>query len=136
MAAQATHHLDQDARFGIRFALEMAGAVALLAATRYLGRLPVSDPMLSLTLKLLPIGPIWLILAVGIRHYFRIDEFQRLRFLQAMALSGGITICLFWTYAIAQPVLRWPSAPQDYSIHFSIVFIVVTLVLNLRTHRA
>ena len=83
-------------------------------------------------LQLLPAAAVWLILTAGVRHYFRIDEFQRLRFLQAMALASGMTLCLSWSYIIARPVLGLPAQAPDQSVPFSIVFVIVTLALNIR----
>jgi hypothetical protein len=133
--SQAFHPMDHDARTGLRFVLEMAGAVALLAGASWLRHLPVSDPMLRTGLQLLPIVPVWLILAAGVRHYFRIDEFQRLRFLQAMALASGITLCLSWSYPFARAVIDLPPLAPDHSVPFAIVFMIATLVLNVRGHR-
>jgi hypothetical protein len=129
---QALRPMDQDARTGVRFALEMAGAVVLLAGAKWLSHVPVSDPVVRIMLQLLPVAPVWLILAAGVRHYFRIDEFQRLRFLQAMALASGITLCFSWSYLIARPALDLPPPAPDQSVPFSVVFIVVTFVLNIR----
>jgi hypothetical protein len=128
----ALHPMDHEARTGLRFALEMAGAVALLAGAAWLRHVPVSDRGLSVMLQLLPIVPVWLILLACLRHYVRIDEFQRLRFLQAIALSSGITLCLSWSYPFARAVVELPPQAPDQSIPFAIVFMVVTLVLNLR----
>jgi len=132
----ALHPMDQEARTGLRFALEMAGAVALLAGAAWLRHVPVGDHVLSIMLQLLPLVPVWLILVACLRHYFRIDEFQRLRFLQAIALSSGITLCLSWSYPFVRTVVDLPPQAPDQSIPFAIVFMVVTLVLNLRSLRA
>jgi hypothetical protein len=129
---QALRPMDQDVRTTLRFALEMAGAVVLLAGAKWLSHTPASNPSLATVLQLLPILPVWLILAAGVRHYFRIDEFQRLRFVQAMALASGITLCFSWSYLIARPALGLPPPAPDQSVPFSIAFIVVTLMLNIR----
>ena len=53
----------------------------------------------ALVAKLLPIVFIWLLLAVVWRYYLRIDEFARKRFLEATALTFGITSCTIVSYA-------------------------------------
>jgi hypothetical protein len=127
--------MDQEARNGLRFALEMAGAVVLLAGATWLRHVPVGDPVLRIMLQLLPIVPVWLMFAAGVRHYLRLDEFQRLQFLKALALTMGITLCLSWSYPFARAVIALPPQTPDQSVPFSIVFIVVTLVLNVRQLR-
>jgi hypothetical protein len=127
---QALRSMDHDVRTTLRFALEMAGAVALLAGAKWLTHVPVSDRVLGIMLQLLPIVPVWLILLACVRHYFRIDEFQRLRFAQAAALTSGITLCLSWSYPIARAVVTLPPQAPDQSVPFAIVFLIVTFVLN------
>jgi hypothetical protein len=134
---QILHPMDHEARAGLRFMLEMAGAVVLLAGATWLRHVPVANKALATALQLLPIVPVWLILAAAVRHYRRIDEFQRLRFLQGIALSSGITLCLSWTYPYARTVFDLPPQVQDSSMHFAIVFVIVSIVLNkFRFHSA
>ena len=127
---------DYEVRNGLRFVFEMVCAVGVFAGAAWLRHMPVSDPALRIILQLLPAVAAWLILAATVRHYFRLDEFQRLQFLQAVALASGITLSLSWSYPFVRPVFDLPQQTPDHSVPFSIVFIVVTLVLNLRHARA
>ncbi len=121
--------MDLEQRTGLRFALEMGGAVLLLAGTVFLrDRLQplTSDPLLHAALGLAPIVPVWLMLLASVRHYFRIDEFQRLRFLQIVALSTGILFCLHWSWPFAHKVFGLPELPDIASLPFSAIFVLVS----------
>lgn len=54
---------------------------------------------LSLAATVLPIVPVWLMLAVVWRYYRRIDEFAQRRFLETLAVSFGLGSCAIMSYA-------------------------------------
>ncbi len=54
---------------------------------------------LMLAATLLPALPIWAMLLVVWRYYRRIDEFERQRFLETLAISFGIGSCVICTYS-------------------------------------
>jgi hypothetical protein len=56
---------------------------------------------LALAATLLPIVPVWLILAAVWRYYLRIDEYEQKRLLETLAISFGIGACVVVTYAFA-----------------------------------
>jgi hypothetical protein len=123
--------MDVEQRAGLRFMLEMGGALVLLAGATWL-RHQNLGPVVALA----PIAPVWLMLWASIRYYFRIDEYQRLRFVQAAALSAGILFCLDWSYPYAQTVFALPPQPEIVSWHFSIIFVIVSLVSSILGKRA
>jgi len=58
------------------------------------------SPNVVLATKILPILPIWLMLAVVWRYYLRIDEFARKRLLETLAIAFGIASCAITSYAL------------------------------------
>ena len=54
---------------------------------------------LGLEAAFVPALPIWMMLAVVWRYYRRIDEFEKQRFLETLAISFGVGSCLLCTYA-------------------------------------
>jgi|ERR1700761_9140347 hypothetical protein len=128
--------MDIEHRATLRYFAETAGTVLLLfgikAAVTGLHLAPRSFNVLALA----PLVPIWLMLLVTIRYYRRIDELQRLRFLQVAALTLGILLCVDWSYTCVQTVFALPPQPQDPSWLFAIIYVIVTLIVNLRGHHA
>ena len=128
---------DLEARTGLRFFAEAFGALLLLfAATFFLRepwlRLPPGSILHTLA-TLAPIVPVWLILGASVRHYFRIDEYQRQVFLQIISLSTGILFCIHWSYPIAQKVFDLlPSSGIEWP--FSAVILIVSAWFS--RHRA
>ena len=123
--------MDAEKRAGLQYMVEMVGSLLLLIAATWLGRQGLG-PVVSLA----PIVPIWLLLWASIRYYFRLDEYQRLKYLQAVALSAGILFCLEWSYPYLQGVLGLPQRPPGASLHFAIIFVIVTFVAAMRGKRA
>ncbi len=122
--------MDAEHRTGLIFFAEGFGAVLLLVATLFLpSPLPAlgSAPLLRMLIGLAPIIPIWLILLACVRHYWRIDEYQRLVFLQIISLSAGILFCFHVSYPIAQRVFGLPPAPDILSWPFSVVVLLVSV---------
>ncbi len=129
---------DLEARSGLRFFAEMFGALILLAVTTLFLRepwirLPPGSP-LHTAFALIPIVPVWLMLLASIRHYRRIDEYQRQVFLKIVALSTGILFCLHWSYPYVQRVFDVPPFPDILSWPFTAVFLLVTAWFS--RHRA
>jgi hypothetical protein len=62
------------------------------------------DQSLDFAIKVLPIIPIWLVLLVIVRHYRRIDELERLKLLENVAIAAGITACLTTSYSLLEDV--------------------------------
>jgi hypothetical protein len=121
-----------ETRTTLQFAAEMFGAALLLLLTRTFLQppyvhVPAGAP--TVALGLLPIIPVWLIPLAMLRHYLRIDELQKQRFLQSVALTAGIMAGLAWSYQIAARVLALP--PLSWEFHFSLIFVVVTALLNI-----
>jgi hypothetical protein len=61
-----------------------------------------SGETLAVLIKIMPAVPVWLMLWVVWRHYRRIDEFDRLQFLQTLAISFGVGSCLLVTYTFLE----------------------------------
>jgi quinol-cytochrome oxidoreductase complex cytochrome b subunit len=123
--------MDIEQKAGLQFMGEMGGALVLLAGASW-----ARHQNLGPVVALLPIIPVWLMLWASIRYYFRVDEYQRLRFVQAAALSAGILFCLDWSYPYAQTVFGLPPQPEIVSWHFSIIFVVVTFIGAIRGKQA
>ena len=74
--------------------------------------------------------PVWLLPLVMLRHYLRIDELQRLQFLQSIALTGGIMAGLAWSWPSVQRAFALqPPLGGMWEVHFSILFVVISAVL-------
>lgn len=87
------------------YILEIGGAAAL-----YVGALYARPPLLShaapgsalaQAVMLLPILPVWGMFWAVIRFYQRVDEYQRLELLKAVAFAAGIAACLYSSYPFA-----------------------------------
>ena len=123
--------MDVEQRAGLRYMAEMGGALLLMVGAAYLRHFhlgPIAD--------LGPIVPIWMLLWASVRYYFRLDEYQRLKYVQAAALSAGILFCLDWSYRFAQPVFGLPRQSEIVSWHFAIIFVIVSFVSTVRGKRA
>ena len=89
------------------YVMEMAIAAAAYVGLLYVRRpllAATSDPTLDTVIKLAPIIPVYLIELVVWRHYRRIDEYARLRLLEALALAGGFTALITTTYIILEDI--------------------------------
>ena len=81
--------------------------------------------------KLVPIIPIWLMLVAVWRHYLRIDEFERLKFLETVAIAFGIGSCAIVSYAFLEdaglPQLAitwaWPTLAASWGLTSAIMSI-------------
>jgi len=77
-----------------------------------------------LAAKLVPIIPIWLMLVAVWRHYRRIDEFAKRRFLETLAIAFGVGSCAIVSYAFlvdaGLPELAitwaWPTLAASWGI--------------------
>jgi hypothetical protein len=69
---------------------------------------------LALAAMLLPAAPIWAMLAVVWRYYRRIDEFEKQRFLETLAISFGVSSCLVGTYTVIADA-GWPELAMGWS---------------------
>lgn len=87
------------------------------------------NPDLAVAAKLLPAIPVWLMLGVAWRYYRRIDEFDRLRFLETLAVSFGVGSCAIVTYAFLMdaglPMLSitwaWPTLAVSWGLTTAIM---------------
>jgi hypothetical protein len=114
----------------IEFSLVMALYVlAVLARPWLLAHAANAD--LALGAKLVPIVPIWLMLAAVWRHYLRIDEFERLKFLETVAIAFGVGSCAIVSYAFLEdaglPPLAitwaWPTLAASWGLTSAITAI-------------
>ena len=128
-----TQALGHETRTNLQVFAEMFGALLLLLATTAAARanpLHLAPGSWPDTLeKLLPLIPIWLLLVAMVRHYFRIDELQRLKFLQAFALSAGIVCCAYWSYEHLRKFFVLPEYPGDWTMPFALGFALLSVVL-------
>jgi len=130
------HALGHDARTGLRFFAEALGAVVLLAAAKLTAdhvQLTPGTP-LYVFVQLLPVPAVWLLPLVMLRHYLRIDELQRLQFLQSIALTGGILAGVAWSWPSLHRAFGWDATDNGmWEVHFSVVFVVISaLVTRMR----
>jgi hypothetical protein len=88
-----------------------------------------SGETLAVLIKIMPAVPVWLMLWVVWRHYRRIDEFDRLQFLQTLAISFGVGSCLLVTYTFLEdtglPPLAitwaWPTLGASWGVTSAIM---------------
>jgi hypothetical protein len=88
-----------------QYLFEIGGAGALYIGAMYarqplLDRIGESGP-LGQTVMLLPILPVWGMLAAVVRFYRQVDEYQRLELLQSVSIAAGVSACLFCSYPFA-----------------------------------
>jgi hypothetical protein len=133
MAAEVRPHMHHEARTGLQFLLEAGGAVALLAGTTIVAHRLHATSVTPLTtaIQLTPIVPVWLLMLTIWRHYRRIDELQRLLFLQSIALTAGALVGVAWSWPSLQRAFGW-EAPDFtmWHIHFSVLFVVISALLT------
>jgi len=99
MAAAATAPVKYAGRtYLIEFVFVMALYVAAILVRPWLID-HAANAGLALAAKLLPIVPIWLMLGAVWRHYKRIDEFERHKFLVTLAISFGVGSCTVVSYS-------------------------------------
>ncbi|MGH6872622.1 MAG: hypothetical protein ACREHE_14060 [Rhizomicrobium sp.] len=70
-----------------------------LAWSRHWLIVQAPDHTLAIAAALVPSLPIWALFFVVWRYYRRIDEFEKQRFLETLALSFGIGSCLLVSFA-------------------------------------
>ena len=83
-----------------------------------------ANPSLVLAAKLSPVFPIWLTFLVIWRYYRRIDEFEKLKFLQTIGIAFGVGSCLIVTYSFLEdaglPQLAlswaWPTLAVSWAL--------------------
>src|SRR5262249_50188517 len=119
-----------------RFMVEMVGAVAiLLLATFIAHHAPVPRGTTGYTIvQLLPVPAVWLLPLAMLRHYFRLDELQRLKLLQSLSITGGILAGAAWSLPALHNAFGWTGRDDGmWEVSFSVIFVVVTaLVQQLR----
>jgi hypothetical protein len=87
---------------GRDYIIEMIVVSALyigLAAARHWIIAQAPNPALALIAAVIPALPIWGMFWVVWRYYRRIDEFEKQKFLETLAVSFGIGSCLVCTWA-------------------------------------
>jgi O-antigen/teichoic acid export membrane protein len=62
------------------------------------------DRALHVFVTALPVVPIWLMLAVVVRFYRRVDELEKLKLLENIAIAAGVMACLVTSYALLEDV--------------------------------
>jgi hypothetical protein len=90
-----------------------------------------ANASLVLAAKLSPVLPIWLTFLVVWRYYLRIDEFEKLKLLQTIAIAFGIGSCLIVTYSFLEdaglPELAltwaWPTLAVSWALTGAIMSI-------------
>jgi hypothetical protein len=125
-----------DARTTLRFFAEGLGAILVLAAATAIARHTNLAPGPANTLlQLLPVPAVWLLLLVMLRHYLRIDELQRLQFLQSIALTAGILVGMAWSWPALHRAFGWAVSDNGmWEVYFSVVFVVISALLTRISH--
>ena len=126
-------------RVGRAYRIELGTAIAVyvalvVASTRF-GR-PMADGLLRTVVLLSPmIGFAMMIRAIA-RHVARIDEYQRLRLLESLALAFAITGAVTFSYGFLEtagyPKLSMFSVWMVMGVSWG----VASFVLAMRTRRA
>lgn len=130
MPSQMLNLKSHDTRTGLQFFLEALGAVLLLAVTTIFAHSVQPGTPFYTAVQLAPIVPVWLLPLVMFRHYLRIDELQRLQFLQSLALTGGLMAGLAWSWPSVQRAFALqPPLGGMWEVNFSILFVVISAFL-------
>src|SRR5690348_9724997 len=108
MATATRPHLHQEARTGLQFFAEAFGAGILLFGTTWFAHHSgLAAGPLNTLVQILPVGAVWLLLLTMYRHYRRIDELQRLKFLQSIALTAGVLLGFVWSWPSLSHAFGW-----------------------------
>ena len=133
-----TRTLGYDASTVLQYLAEMMGAVLVLAAAKYAARhLPLAPGTAAyIVVQLLPVPAVWLLPLASLRHYLRIDEFQRLQFLQAIALTVGILAGVAWSLPSLHDAFGWNTGANGmWEVYFSVIYMIATVLVTVRrTH--
>lgn len=109
-------------------------AVLLMASIRY-GR-PMDDGLLRTVVLLAPMIGFGLMIRAIARHVARIDEYQRMRLLETLALAFGITGAVTFSYGFLEtagfPKLSMFSVWMVMGVSWG----VASTILTLRARRA
>jgi hypothetical protein len=81
-----------------------------------------------------PAIPIWLTFGVVWRYYRRIDEFERLKFLQTLAVSFGAGSCLLVTYSFLEDAGLPPLAITWAWPTLAVTWALTTAILQIAQH--
>ena len=84
----------------------------------------------SVAVQLAPVIPVWLILLAMLRHYRRIDELQRLQFLQSMSLTAAIMAGIAWSYPAIQRAFELRAPLQMWELHGALIFVVISALIT------
>jgi len=88
-----------------RYRLELLSAmlayVAVLVGSIWLAK-PMEDGLAKTLVLVSPVIPLFLAVWAIARHFGRMDEFQRLRSLEGLAVAAGITAPLSFTYGFLE----------------------------------
>jgi hypothetical protein len=105
--------------FGLAIAL-YSGAVVL----RHFAPALHLTGTLATVANYLPVVPVWLMFAAVWRHYLRIDEFDRKRLLETLAVAFGFGSCLITSYSLLTDVglpplaitWAWPTLAASWGL--------------------
>ena len=127
-----TRSIGHEARTGLQFFAEAFGAGVLLFVTTYFAhRSHLAPGALDTIVQVLPVAAVWLLLLTMYRHYRRIDELQRLKFLHSIALTAGVLLGFVWSWPSLQHAFGWELPGWSMlHVHASIVFVVISALLT------
>ena len=114
----------------VELSLSMGLYVAALVSRPWLLN-HTDSATLAVLIKLMPSLPIWLVLAVVWRYYFRIDEFERLKFLQTLAIAFGISSCLIVSYSFLEDAGLPPLAITWAWPTLAVSWILTTMIRRI-----
>jgi hypothetical protein len=119
---------------GRNYIIEMAIAALIYAGAAWarhglIARAPTHD--WAIAASLVPAIPVWAMVFVVWRYYRRIDEFEKQRFLETLAIAFGVGSCLVCTYAFLAdaglPELAitwaWPTLAVSWALTGAIMHV-------------
>lgn len=114
----------------IEFSITLALYVGIIFVRPWLIEHAANVP-LAIAAKVAPALPVWLMLAAVWRHYLRIDEFDKLKLLQTLAIAFGTGSSLIVTYSFLEdaglPALAitwaWPTLAACWIVTHAIMSI-------------
>lgn len=89
---------------------------------------------LEVAAKILPAIPIWMMLVIVWRHYLRIDEFERHKFLVTLAISFGVGSCAIVTYTFLEDMGLPPLAITWAWPTLAVSWGLTTAIMNIADH--
>ena len=109
-----TNQRQINTRYAMEFGVAMTLFVAVMLSRPWLLTLNGSDSWQS-AVRLAPIVPLWLVFWAVVRHYQRIDEYQKVVLVRVVAFCAGIMAVVTSSYSFLMDAFHLPQVSIEYA---------------------